>query len=61
RFFSARSDLPQRLYLHAWQLVVPHPSTGKPLRIKAPLPTEFRTVMERANMHVEKHRRNMIP
>ncbi|MBN1128665.1 MAG: hypothetical protein JXA71_06745, partial [Chitinispirillaceae bacterium] len=45
--FSRRRDLPRRLYLHAWRLAVPHPSTGRPLRITAPLPQEFKAVMDR--------------
>jgi 23S rRNA pseudouridine955/2504/2580 synthase len=47
RLFTRCREAPRRLYLHAWQLAVPHPSTGKPLRITAPLPPEFKAVMER--------------
>jgi RluA family pseudouridine synthase len=44
--FSSRRDVPVRLYLHAWKLTVPHPSTGKPLRLVSPLPSGFAAIME---------------
>lgn len=47
RLFSSRRGVPVRLYLHAWKLTVPHPSTGKPIRLESPLPGEFLSVMER--------------
>ena len=31
----------QRMFLHAWQLDVPHPATGETLRLHAPLPAEL--------------------
>ena len=43
--FSRRTHLPRRLYLHAWKLEVPNPRGGKPLIIKAPLPSEFTQIM----------------
>jgi 23S rRNA pseudouridine955/2504/2580 synthase len=46
RLFNDRRDLPRRLYLHAWKLTVPHPSTGKPLRLVSPLPDEFLAMMK---------------
>jgi 23S rRNA pseudouridine955/2504/2580 synthase len=45
RLFASRADIPRRLYLHAWKLTVPHPSTGKPLRLVSPLPGEFMRIM----------------
>lgn len=32
-----------RLHLHAWSLTFPHPATGQPVRLRAPLPAEFET------------------
>ena len=29
------------MFLHAWQLDVPHPATGETLRLHAPLPAEL--------------------
>jgi hypothetical protein len=34
--------------LHAWKIEVPHPLGGKTLAIKAPLPAEFKRIMEEA-------------
>ncbi|MDA8389521.1 MAG: RluA family pseudouridine synthase [Gammaproteobacteria bacterium] len=34
-----------RLFLHAARLTVPHPSTGVPLQIEAPLPADLRAVL----------------
>ena len=45
RLFRDRHDVPRRLYLHAWKLTVPHPTTGKPLRLVSSLPGEFGAVM----------------
>lgn len=36
-----RSDLPDRLMLHAWVLAFHHPVTRSQLRIEAPIPKEF--------------------
>ena len=44
--FASRKDIPRRLYLHAWKLTVPHPSSGKPLRLVSPLPPGFAAIME---------------
>jgi tRNA pseudouridine65 synthase len=40
RLFRERFGL-QRLALHAWQLTVPHPQTGEPLSLRAPLPSDL--------------------
>jgi 23S rRNA pseudouridine955/2504/2580 synthase len=45
RLFASRKDIPRRLYLHAWKLAVPHPSSGKPVRLESPLPGEFLKIM----------------
>jgi hypothetical protein len=29
------------LFLHAWRLALPHPSSGKPLTVEAPLPDDL--------------------
>ncbi|MDA8361250.1 MAG: RluA family pseudouridine synthase [Gammaproteobacteria bacterium] len=34
-----------RIFLHAAQLTVPHPATGVPLQIEAPLPADLREVL----------------
>jgi len=39
-----RADLP-RLMLHAWRLALPHPITGKPMRIESPIPADFADVL----------------
>jgi 23S rRNA pseudouridine955/2504/2580 synthase len=38
------------MFLHAWRLELPHPATGAPLRLAAPLPPELREVLARANL-----------
>jgi 23S rRNA pseudouridine1911/1915/1917 synthase len=35
-----------RLMLHAWRLTLPHPVSGEPLRLEAPIPTDFATALE---------------
>jgi 23S rRNA pseudouridine955/2504/2580 synthase len=40
----------KRMFLHAWRLEVPHPVTGAPLRLEAPLPPELVEVLGRANL-----------
>jgi 23S rRNA pseudouridine955/2504/2580 synthase len=40
----------RRMFLHAWRLEIPHPVTGAPLRIEAPLPRELVEVLDRANL-----------
>jgi 23S rRNA pseudouridine955/2504/2580 synthase len=39
-----------RMFLHAWKLEVPHPATGVPLRLSAPLPPELQAVLDRMNL-----------
>jgi len=39
-------DVPvPRVMLHAWKLTIPHPITGEPLELEAPLPEDFKTVL----------------
>jgi 23S rRNA pseudouridine955/2504/2580 synthase len=40
----------RRMFLHAWKLELPHPTTGAPLRLEAPLPDELTEVLARANL-----------
>jgi 23S rRNA pseudouridine955/2504/2580 synthase len=40
----------RRMFLHAWKLELPHPVTGAPLRLEAPLPPELVEVLSRANL-----------
>ncbi|HYD41805.1 MAG TPA: RluA family pseudouridine synthase [Anaeromyxobacter sp.] len=42
----------RRMGLHAWRLTLPHPATGAPLRLEAPLPAELEEVLSRANLHL---------
>lgn len=42
----------RRMGLHAWKLTLPHPVTGVPLRLEAPLPAELGEVLSRANLHL---------
>lgn len=49
RLARARWGL-RRMALHAWKLTLPHPTTGAPLRLEAPLPGELREVLSRANL-----------
>jgi 23S rRNA pseudouridine955/2504/2580 synthase len=42
----------RRMGLHAWRLTLPHPATGAPLRLEAPLPAELGEVLSRANLHL---------
>jgi len=39
-----------RMFLHAWKLEIPHPITGTPLRLVAPLPDALLEVLSRANL-----------
>jgi 23S rRNA pseudouridine955/2504/2580 synthase len=39
-----------RMFLHAWKLEVPHPITGVPLRLEAPLPPALQEVLSRMNL-----------
>jgi len=40
----------RRMFLHAWRLEIPHPVTGAPLRLEAPLPEELLGVLSRLNL-----------
>jgi 23S rRNA pseudouridine955/2504/2580 synthase len=40
----------RRMFLHAWQLELPHPVTARPLRLEAPLPPELAAVLEKLNL-----------
>ena len=44
--FTRRTRVVQRLYLHALRLEVPGYSGGRTISIKAPLPEEFKSIME---------------
>jgi 23S rRNA pseudouridine955/2504/2580 synthase len=39
-----------RMFLHAWSLELPHPATGAPLRLEAPLPDALAEVLSRMNL-----------
>ena len=39
-----------RMFLHAWKLSLPHPVTGRPLALEAPLPPELAEVLSRMNL-----------
>jgi 23S rRNA pseudouridine955/2504/2580 synthase len=49
RLARARWGL-RRMFLHAWKLALPHPITGRPLDLAAPLPPELDDVLVRANL-----------
>jgi len=49
RMARARWGL-RRMFLHAWRLSIPHPVTGEPLDLTAPLPAELLEVLSRANL-----------
>lgn len=36
----------RRMFLHAWSLQLPHPLTGEPLQLQAPLPAELQDYLE---------------
>jgi 23S rRNA pseudouridine955/2504/2580 synthase len=40
----------RRMFLHAWRLSLPHPTTGAPLRLEAPLPRELLEVLSKMNL-----------
>lgn len=44
RLYRERFDI-HRLLLHAWKLDLPHPVSGEPLAITAPLPESFKRLM----------------
>jgi 23S rRNA-/tRNA-specific pseudouridylate synthase len=39
----------QRMFLHAWRLVLPHPVSGKPVTIESPLPEDLEDCLLRAS------------
>jgi 23S rRNA pseudouridine1911/1915/1917 synthase len=41
-----RASLPKRQFLHAYQLEFTHPTTGRVLRFKAPLPEDLQTLLD---------------
>ena len=40
----------RRMFLHAWKLELPHPMSGRPLRLEAPVPDELLEVLKRMNL-----------
>jgi 23S rRNA pseudouridine955/2504/2580 synthase len=40
----------KRMFLHAWKLSLPHPTTGERLSLTAPLPAELADVLRRLNL-----------
>jgi len=42
----------KRMFLHAWKLALPHPTTGARLSLTAPLPPELLDVLRRLNLPV---------
>jgi 23S rRNA pseudouridine955/2504/2580 synthase len=40
----------RRMFLHAWHLELPHPMTGRPLRLEAPLPAELVEALGKLNL-----------
>jgi 23S rRNA pseudouridine955/2504/2580 synthase len=40
----------RRMFLHAWKLQLPHPMTGRPLAMEAPLPDELSAVLRAMNL-----------
>jgi 23S rRNA pseudouridine955/2504/2580 synthase len=38
------------MFLHAWKLALPHPTTGERLSLTAPLPDELVEVLGRLNL-----------
>jgi 23S rRNA pseudouridine955/2504/2580 synthase len=40
----------RRMFLHAWKLTVPHPMTGRTLRLVAPPPDELLAVLRKMNL-----------
>ena len=45
----------RRMFLHAWKLEIPHPITGKTLRLESPLPPELVEVLGLANLDPKRH------
>jgi RluA family pseudouridine synthase len=46
RVFKQKSKY-RRLFLHAWKLEFPHPITGEPMSVEAPMPKAFQECLER--------------
>lgn len=42
----------KRMFLHAWKLALPHPTTGQRLALTAPLPEELLEVLRRLNLPI---------
>ena len=42
----------KRMFLHAWKLALPHPTTGERLALTAPLPAELAEVLRRLNLPI---------
>ncbi len=40
----------RRMFLHAWKLELPHPTSDGPLRVEAPVPGELAEVLRRMNL-----------
>ena len=40
----------RRMFLHAWKLSLPHPITGRTLRLVAPPPDELLAVLHKMNL-----------
>jgi tRNA pseudouridine65 synthase len=51
RFFRERFDL-HRMFLHAFRIRFPHPVTGVPLDVEAPLPPELAGTLEQLRLWV---------
>jgi RluA family pseudouridine synthase len=47
RYAGATTAAPERLFLHARMLSLPHPVDGTPLRLEAPIPAAFARWLER--------------
>ena len=45
----------RRMFLHAWKLEIPHPVTGKTLRLESPLPPDLVEVLGLANLDPKRH------
>ena len=43
---ETETPLVRTLALHAWKLELPHPETGEPLRVEAPLPKAFQVALK---------------
>ena len=46
----------KRNMLHAWRLAFPHPLTGKPIAVQAPLPEDFDSVLNKLRSRAEGRR-----